>query len=384
MGGGNIWRGRRGVGMDRTTADHMGMLATVINALAMRDALESKGMQTRVMTAIEMRSIAEPYIRLRAMRHLEKGRVVIFACGTGNPYFSTDTAAALRAAEIEADLILLAKNVDGVYDSDPKAKPGREEVQTFISYIDVINQGLGVMGYHRDFAVHGQPACPSRASASRRRTASNASSAGRKIGTIIQGETIKRREVNRCRIEHEALDSAKVKMEKTIAALKKELSHVRAGRANPQLLDGILVDYYGTPTPISQVGNISAPEPRMLLVSVWDAKMLGAVEKAIQKSDLGINPSNDGKVIRLVMPELTQERRAELAKTIHKKGEESKVAVRSIRRDANEAFKKDKKSSDITEDDYNDLEKEVQAATDDFIKKIDGIVKDKEQEIMEV
>lgn len=185
-------------------------------------------------------------------------------------------------------------------------------------------------------------------------------------------------------ISHEALDSAKAKMEKSIAALKKELSHVRAGRANPQLLDGILVDYYGTPTPIGQVGNISAPEPRMLLVSVWDQKMLGAVEKAIQKSELGINPSNDGKVIRLVLPELTQERRQELAKVIHKKGEESKVAIRSIRRDTNEAFKKSKKNSDITEDDYNDLEKQVQTATDEYIKKIDGIVKDKEKEIMDV
>lgn len=144
VGGGNIWRGRSGVGMDRTTADHMGMLATVINALAMQDALENKNMETRVQTAIEMRQIAEPYIRRRAMRHLEKGRVVIFACGTGNPYFSTDTAAALRAAEIEADLILLAKNVDGVYDSDPKQNPNAKKYD-FISYIDVINQGLTVM-----------------------------------------------------------------------------------------------------------------------------------------------------------------------------------------------------------------------------------------------
>lgn len=144
VGGGNIWRGRSGVGMDRTTADHMGMLATVINALAMQDALENKGMQTRVQTAIEMRAIAEPYIRRRAMRHLEKGRVVIFACGTGNPYFSTDTAAALRAAEIEADLILLAKNVDGVYDSDPKLNKNAKKYD-YISYIDVINQGLTVM-----------------------------------------------------------------------------------------------------------------------------------------------------------------------------------------------------------------------------------------------
>ena len=122
----------------------MGMLATVINALAMQDALESKNMQTRVLTAIEMRQIAEPYIRRRAMRHLEKGRVVIFACGTGNPYFSTDTAAALRAAEMEAELILLAKNVDGVYDSDPKTNKDAKKYD-FISYIDVINQGLTVM-----------------------------------------------------------------------------------------------------------------------------------------------------------------------------------------------------------------------------------------------
>ena len=144
VGGGNIWRGRTGVGMDRTTADHMGMLATVINALALQDALENKGMQTRVQTAIEMRSIAEPYIRRRAMRHLEKGRVVIFACGTGNPYFSTDTAAALRAAEMEAELILLAKNVDGVYDSDPKINKNAKKYD-YISYIEVIDKGLAVM-----------------------------------------------------------------------------------------------------------------------------------------------------------------------------------------------------------------------------------------------
>ncbi|MGE5494047.1 MAG: ribosome recycling factor [Burkholderiales bacterium] len=185
-------------------------------------------------------------------------------------------------------------------------------------------------------------------------------------------------------VKHEALDNAKAKMEKSVAALKKELSHIRAGRANPQLLDGIMVDYYGTPTPINQMANISAPEPRMIVVSVWDVKMLSEVEKAIMKSDLGINPSNDGKVIRLVIPELTQERRAELAKTVKKKGEEAKVAVRVIRRDANEAFKKSQKASEITEDDFKDLENEVQKLTDEYIKIIDGVVKDKEKEIMEV
>jgi len=144
VGGGNFWRGRRSEGMDRTTADHMGMLATVINALALQDALESKGIETRVQTAIEMRQIAEPYIRRRAVRHLEKKRVVIFACGTGNPFFSTDTAAALRAAEIDAEVILLAKKVDGVYDSDPVKNPAAKKFDS-LEYIEVLNRGLGVM-----------------------------------------------------------------------------------------------------------------------------------------------------------------------------------------------------------------------------------------------
>lgn len=147
VGGGNIWRGATGSakGMDRTTADYMGMLATVINALALQDALEERGMPTRVQTAIEMRQIAEPYIRRRAVRHLEKGRIVIFASGTGNPYFSTDTTAALRALEIEAEVILMAKRgVDGVYDSDPRNNPNATRYET-ITYLDVLSQNLGVM-----------------------------------------------------------------------------------------------------------------------------------------------------------------------------------------------------------------------------------------------
>ena len=144
VGGGNFWRGRSGKQMDRTRADHMGMLATVINALAMQDALERSGVQTRVQTAIEMRQIAEPYIRGRAERHLEKGRVVIFGCGTGNPFFSTDTTAALRAAEVDADIILLAKKVDGVYDCDPNCNANAVKYDK-LKYIDVLNRGLGVM-----------------------------------------------------------------------------------------------------------------------------------------------------------------------------------------------------------------------------------------------
>jgi uridylate kinase len=144
VGGGNIWRGRSGEGMDRTTADYMGMMATCINALALQDSLENNGVMTRVQTAIEMKEIAEPFIRRRAMRHLEKNRVVIFAAGTGNPYFSTDTTAALRAAEIEADVILLAKKVDGVYDKDPHKYSNAVKFDT-LNYIEVLEKGLQVM-----------------------------------------------------------------------------------------------------------------------------------------------------------------------------------------------------------------------------------------------
>lgn len=144
VGGGNIWRGRAGKGMDRTTADHMGMLATCINSLALQDSLEEFGIVTRVLSALEIHQIAEPYIRRKAVRHLEKGRVVIFSSGTGNPFFSTDTAAALRAAEIEAEVILLAKKVDGIYDKDPMENDDAQKYEK-LNYIDILNKNLKVM-----------------------------------------------------------------------------------------------------------------------------------------------------------------------------------------------------------------------------------------------
>ena len=144
VGGGNFWRGRQGTDMDRVTADHMGMLATIMNALALQDAIEKKGIPTRVQTALSIPAVAEPYILRKALRHFECKRIVIFACGTGNPYFSTDSGAALRAAEIKADVLLMAKNVDGVYDSDPKTNPKAVKYDK-ISYMDVVNKGLNVM-----------------------------------------------------------------------------------------------------------------------------------------------------------------------------------------------------------------------------------------------
>lgn len=182
----------------------------------------------------------------------------------------------------------------------------------------------------------------------------------------------------------DTIETAKEKMGKTIAVLHKELSSLRAGRPNAQVLDRIMVDYYGTPTPVNQVGNISSPEARMLVITPYDPSVLNPLEKAIQMSDLGINPSNDGKCIRLIFPVLTEERRKELAKTIQKKGEEAKVAIRSIRRDAIEQIKKAQKDSEITEDDRKKLEDQAQKLTDSHIKDIDKIVSDKQKEIMEV
>ena len=182
----------------------------------------------------------------------------------------------------------------------------------------------------------------------------------------------------------DTIELAQDKMNKTIGVLNRDLGTLRAGRANPKLLDRIMVDYYGTPTPINQMGTISSPEPRLLVISLWDASMISAAEKAIQKSDLGINPTNDGKLIRLVFPELTEERRKELVKVVRKKAEEAKVAIRSIRRDANETIKKDCKEGNITEDDQKRMEEKAQKITDNSIKEIDRIASEKEKELLAV
>ena len=174
------------------------------------------------------------------------------------------------------------------------------------------------------------------------------------------------------------------KMDKRIDGLVGEFKTIRAGRANASVLDKIAIDYYGTMTPIQQVGSISSPEPRMLVVQPWDATVLGEIEKAINKSDLGISPQNDGKVIRLNFPPLTEERRRELVKTVKKYAEEAKVQIRNARRDGIEMYKKQKKDGEITEDDLKTIEKDIQDMTDKYIKEIDSITSDKEKEITEI
>lgn len=174
------------------------------------------------------------------------------------------------------------------------------------------------------------------------------------------------------------------KMQKTMDVLAHDYSAIRAGRANPAVLDKISIDYYGAKTPINQVGAISSPESRVLMIQPWDASALSLIEKAIQTSDVGINPQNDGKVIRLVFPQLTEERRKELIKQVHKTGEEAKVAIRNIRRDAIDKFKTAKKNSEISEDELKDAEKDVQTLTDKYIKDIDGMTDKKSKELAEV
>ncbi len=180
---------------------------------------------------------------------------------------------------------------------------------------------------------------------------------------------------------HKALEE---KMLKTLNVLKEELHSVRAGRANPQLLDKIHIDYYGTSTPVAQMASITAPEPRMLTIQPYDASVVKDIEKAINMSDLGLNPSNDGRVIRLIIPALTEERRKDLTKVARKAGEETKVALRNERREANEKLKKAQKGGDITEDELKRAEDEVQKSTDKYIKLVDEVVLQKEKEIMEV
>jgi ribosome recycling factor len=182
----------------------------------------------------------------------------------------------------------------------------------------------------------------------------------------------------------DVLNEMKDSMSKSVDALQKELKRIRTGRASLALLDGIMVDYYGSPTPINQLASLSIPEARQILIQPWDAQALSEIEKAIQKSELGLNPSNDGKIIRIVLPPLTEERRRELVKVVKKIAEDYKVQIRNHRRDANDMLKDLKKDKEITEDDMHRSQDEVQKVTDDYVSKIDDLAKEKEDEIMEI
>lgn len=185
-------------------------------------------------------------------------------------------------------------------------------------------------------------------------------------------------------MNQDVIDKAKASMEKSIDSLRKDFTRVRTGRASISLLDDIRLDYYGTPTPLSAVASMSVPEPRMIVIQPWERKLLPDIEKAILKSDLGLNPNSDGVAIRLIFPALTEDRRKEMVKTVKKLGEETKIAIRNLRRDANDTLKKMEKDKLITEDQLKRAEKDVQEATDAFVKKVDEVVIHKDKEIMEI
>ena len=288
VGGGNIFRGMSGAtgGMDRARADYMGMLATVINALALQDALESLGQPTRVQTAITMSQVAEPYIPLRAIRHLEKGRFVIFAAGNGNPYFTTDTTAALRAAEIGADAVLKGTHsgVDGVYSADPAPRSRRGEARDGHLLRRAAARPAGD-GLDRDHVLHGQlaadhrvrrdPAREHHPGADRRRHR-HARERGRALG--------------RGPLMHAKVDEAQEKMHKAVAAHAGRVRRRSAPAApRPRIVEKLRVDYYGSEVPLQQLASFSVPEPRVLVIAAYDKSAIKAIEKAIQASDLGVH-----------------------------------------------------------------------------------------------
>jgi uridylate kinase len=391
VGGGNFFRGAelQQAGIDRSRGDYMGMLGTVMNCLALQDFLEQEGQATRVQTAITMGQVAEPYIPLKAIRHLEKGRVVIFGAGAGMPYFSTDTVSIQRSLEIHCDEVLMGKNgVDGVYTADPRKDENAKRFAT-LSYNRALVDNLAVM----------DAAALSMARDNKQRIrvfglegAGNVTQAllGEEIGTMVSpSDDIQSRISIKPTILKEQtmatiVDQAKAQMAKSVESTKENFSGIRTGRANPALLNGITVDYYGAPTPLKAVATIGVPEPRTLAVTPFDASQANAVEKALRDSDLGASPRRDGNVIRLTMPELTEERRKEYVKIVKGKAEDGKVAVRNIRRKAKESLDKAIKDGDMGEDEGDRLLKELDKVTKQTTDELDALLETKQKEIMEV
>ena len=316
-------------------------------------------MPTRVQSAIPMASVCEPYIRRRAERHMEKGRVVIFAAGTGNPFFTTDTAAALRAAEMGCDALLKGTQVDGVYSADPRKNPNAERYDE-LTYLDVLSRDLQVMD-----AAGDQPGARERTADHRvqhpRPRRVRAGDAGRGALHAHRRATIKPSTGERGRACHagrsEHIEAGFTRrMDGAMETLRREFAGLRTGRASPALLEPVRVEAYGTEMPITQVGTIGVPEPRMITVQVWDRKMVSAVERAIR--DSGPRPQSRRRTASWSACRSRSsptERRNELAKAAHKYAEGAKVAVRGVRRDGMEQIKTHEKKHEIGEDERKRL-----------------------------
>ena len=367
--------------MDRATADYMGMLATLMNALALQDALRRAGVESRVQSALRTDQVAEPYIRGKALRYLDERKVVIFAAGTGNPFFTTDTAAALRGREMGVDIVLKATKVDGVYTADPKTDATALRY-TDLTFDEAIVKNLKVMdatalALCRDqnmllkvFSISVPGALKRVVHGQRRRHARALLNAEQGIAEKTMIADIKK--------------TAEQKMAKTVETLKHDLTKIRTGRAHTGLLDHIQVDYYGTPMPINQCANVTLADARTITVQPWEKKMVQVIEKAIRDSDLGLNPATSGDLIRVPMPALTEERRRDLIKVVRHEAESARIAVRNIRRDANEHLKKLLKDHAVAEDDERHAQTDVQKLTDRSIAEIDKVLAAKEADLMVV
>ena len=336
IGGGNIFRGLSGAnkGFDRVKGDQMGMLATVINSLALSSALVAAGVKARVLTAVRMEPIGEFYNKWKAIECMEAGEVVIMSAGTGNPFFTTDTGSSLRGIEIEADVMLKGTRVDGIYTADPEKDPTATKFHD-ITYDEVLKRGLKVMD-------------------------------------LTAMKDVK-----------DILDEAQEKMDMAVMYLEESLAHIRAGKADVRLLDGIRVDSYGSMVPINNVAAVTTPDARSIAIKPWDKSMFRVIEKAIIDSDLGIMPENNGEIIRIGIPPLTEERRKQLAKQCKNESETAKVSVRNARRDAIDAFKKSVKEG-LAEDAQKGGEEKLQKIHDKYIKQIDDMLAAKDKEIMTV
>ncbi len=377
LGAGNIYRGIAGAaeGMDRATADYLGMLAIVINSVTLQDKLEAIGVHTRVQSAIAVAEVAEPYIRRRAMRHLEKGRVVIFAAGTGNPFFTSDTAAALRAQEIHADAILMAKNgVEGVYSADPRTDPGAEFIPE-ITHMEALQRGLRVMD-STAFSLCMDNHMPIHVFNMDDETNISRIVSGERVGTLVQ---------HAMTIIDDFLADAKEHMAKSVDATRHKFATVRAGRASPSLLDRIVVDYYGTQTPLRQLATINAPEARLLTIQPYDKSAMKAIERSIQESDLGLTPEQR----RLDHPPAdpgddrgAPQARWSRSRATWPRRDASRSATSAAR--SMHDLRELRESGEAGQDDEHRAEEALQKVTDAEIGAIDAALKAKEAEILEV
>ena len=328
----------------------------------------------------------EPYARyydaLTARQLLAQGHIVFVAGGTGNPFFTTDSASALRGIEIQADIMLKGTRVDGIYTADPERDPSATKLSR-LTYQEVYDRGLRIMDLtamtlcqenHLPIIVFDMDTTGNLARVMR----------GEEIGSIVSSSIKPRNQSQRNMSTSQFTKPAEQSMLKAVEFLQDKLDRIRAGKANPVLLDDITVEAYGAPMPLNQVATVTVPDARTLAITPWDKKLIKDIEKGILDSNLGITPTNNGEMIRIAMPPLTEERRKELVKQCKAESEEAKISIRNARRDAIDAAKKAVKAEDLPEDTIKQTENDAQKLHDKYIGRVEEALAAKEKEIMTI